>query len=463
MRTGIWKIFMSIPRHSRPSRAAKAVGYALGLLCGLGGPAWGAGIMIMEQSAKELGQAFSGSSTNTDDASAVFFNPGALGRLHGSMASFAGYVVIPSTQFHDGGSRLAPALGGAPLLGGDGGDGGVTTLIPNFYAVHELTERWVLGLGVNAPFGVHSSYQPGWQGRYQALGSEIRTVNINPSIALRLNDELSVGVGLDVQYLDTTLTNALDFGSLCLGALGPSFCAPRGLLPQQADGQVKVQGSSVGVGYNLGLLYAPGADTRLGVSYRSRIHQDIAGNADYAVPPAAVPLTQGGQFVNTRTHTPVDLPDTVSFGVYHRFDPRWSVSADALWTHWSLLKSFALKFSSAQPDLVQPLDWRDTWRVALGVNYDLAPDTTFRLGVAYDQTPIPSAQRRLPRIPDSDRVWLAVGMSFRPADSMTVHAGYAHLFFQDAPTKSAGPTGDLLVGRFSNQIDIVGLQLDWRF
>jgi long-chain fatty acid transport protein len=97
------------------------------------------------------------------------------------------------------------------------------------------------------------------------------------------------------------------------------------------------------------------------------------------------------------------------------------------------------------------------------VSYDFAPGTTFRLGVAYDQTPIPNAQHRIPRIPDSDRVWLTAGVSFSPFESITVHGGYAHLFFQDAPIKTVDPTGNLLAGRSSNQIDIVGLQLDCVF
>lgn len=454
---------MNVQKYFEVGCLGRAVGWVLALLYYFCGQAWGAGFMVMENSVKEMGQAFSGASTNIDDASAVFFNPGAMGRLRGSLLSVAGYVAIPATEFHDGGSRLVPQLGGAALLGGNGGDGGVTTLIPNLYAAHELTERFVLGLGVNTPFGVHSSYEPGWQGRYQALDSEIRTVNINPSLAARINDQLSFGAGLDVQYLDTQLSNALDFGSVCLGTLGPSVCAPRGLLPQQADGRLKLEGNSVGVGYNLGILYAPSPNTRMGVSYRSGIHHNIAGDADYTVPAAALPLTRGGQFVDSRIHAPLSLPDTVAFGFYQRLDPRWAVTVDALWTHWNLIRSLDIRFASAQPDSVRPLDWQDTWRAAVGVNYAFGPGTTFRLGVAYDQTPIPNAQRRIPRIPDSDRVWLAAGLSVAPVENLTLHGGYAHLFFQDAPVDTTGPTGDRLVGRFSNQIDIVGLQFDWRF
>jgi long-chain fatty acid transport protein len=439
------------------------MGRVAGLLCCLSGPARGAGIAIMEQSTVELGRAFAGASTNLDDGSAVFFNPGALGQLRGSLVSLAGYVVVPSTRFRNSGSQLSPALGGGPLLGGNGGDAGVTTLIPNFYAVHELNRQFVLGLGINAPFGVHSSYQPGWQGRYQALDSEIRTLNINPSLAIRFSERLSFGLGLDIQYLDAKLTNAVDFGSVCFGTLGPAACAPRGLLPQQADGQARLEGNSLGVGYNLGVLYALSPETRLGAAYRSQVDHAVAGDADFTVPAAAVPLTATGRFSPTRIHAPITLPDSVSFGFFHRFDSHWSVSADALWTHWSTVRSLDVRFSSPQPESVQPLDWRDTWRAALGVNYEVAPGTVVRLGVAYDETPIPGAAQRIPRIPDSDRVWLAAGLSFRPLPQMAVHGGYAHLFMRNAPLRSAGATGDLLAGSHANAIDIVGLQFDWRF
>jgi long-chain fatty acid transport protein len=427
------------------------------------GRASGAGIAIMEQSVKELSQAFAGATSNIDDGSMVFFNPGAMGQLHGGLVSLSGHIILPSATFRDAGSSLSPALGGASLRGGSGGDAGVTTGIPNFYYVQDWTERLVFGFGVNAPFGVHSRYDSDWQGRYQAIESKIDTVNINPVFALRITNALSFGAGIDVQYLHAKLTNAVDFGTICFQVLGPSACGRSGLLPQQADGQVRLEGDSIGVGYNLGILYAPTADTRLGVSYRSAIHHQVEGDADYNIPTQVLPLTRAGQFIDTSIRSPITLPDTVSFGFYHRFAPQWAISADALWTHWSPIQSLTVKFSSAQPDSVQRLDWQDTWRYALGLSYLFTPATTFRIGVAYDETPIPNRQRRTPRIPDSNRIWLAAGVSFSPADNLTVHGAYAHLFFNGAPITNTGPTGDNLNGKFYDTVDIVGLQLDWRF
>lgn len=423
----------------------------------------GAGIAIMEQSVQELGQAFAGAATHVDDGSAVFFNPAAMSKTHGGLVSGAGYVIIPSARFRDRGSRLSPKLGGIPLTGNDGGDGGVTTLIPNLYYIQELSERFVFGLGVNSPFGVHSDYDPRWKGRYQAVESLIDTVNVNPSLAYRINDEFSLGAGIDVQYFHAKLTNALDFGSICLQAMRPSACAQAGLLPQQADGQLKVEGDSVGVGYNFGLLYSPGPMTRLGVSYRSGINQSLTGKADFTVPARALPLTQQGQFADSSVRSPVQLPDSVLFGFHHQFDEQWAVTADALWTHWSRIESLTLKFSSPQGISTQPMDWQNTWRGAIGLSYRLLSATTLRAGLAYDQSPVPSALLRSPRIPDSDRVWLTAGVTYELLANITLHGAYAHLFFRNAPIQRGGTTGDQLIGTFYDHVDIVGLQMDWRF
>lgn len=422
-----------------------------------------AGLALMEQSVKELGQSFSGATTNTEDGSSVYYNPAAMAQIHGGLLSLAGYAIIPSANFKDSGSRLSPAVGGSPLTGSDGGDAAITSLIPNFYYLQELTDRLVFGLGVNAPFGSHNAYQPDWKGRYQTLGSELKTLNINPGLALRISDEVSVGAGLSVQYLRASLTNAIDFGTVCLAAFGPAPCAGSGLLPQQADGRVSLSGDSVALGYNFGIYYSPDPDTRIGASYRSRIEHHVEGTADFDVPAAALPLTANTFFTDTRAATATTMPDSVAFGFTRKLDSQWTVNGDALWTHWGLNQELRTRFASAQPDFVERLDWQDTWRYALGVSFRSDASWTFRTGLAYDQSPIPNRTQRSPRIPDNDRIWLSIGLSYRLFDQFTVHGAYAHLFFTDAPINHTGSTGDQLVGRFQQQADILGLQLDWQF
>ncbi len=423
-----------------------------------------AGIAVMEQSVKELGQAFSGAPTNITDGSMVFFNPGAMSQVRGRLASMAGYVVAPSATFHNSASQLSPALGGAPLRGNEGGDAANLVFVPNIYYVQELTKRVAFGFGINTPVGMRNSYDSGWKGRYQALDSEIAVLNFNPSLSLKVTEKLSLGAGFNVQYLRTRLTNAVDFGSICLQALGPAPCAGQGLLPQAADGHASLKGDSVGFGYNFGAFYALNQDTHLGVSYRFRVAHDVHSNANFSVPDSAAVLTQGDRFVDTHARTSVTLPDNVLFGFSHRLNPRWAISADALWTHWSLVRELRTDFLSAQRDDVVDMKWQDTWRYAFGINYlSEGNKWMLRTGFAYDQTPVPNAQHRSPRIPDSSRYWLTAGVTYAVLKNVNIHAAYAHLFMDDATINRRGATADLLAGQYSEQVNIGGLQMDWRF
>ncbi|WP_371300353.1 OmpP1/FadL family transporter [Nitrosomonas sp.] len=433
------------------------------MLCYLS-PASGAGIAIMENSVKELGQAFSGAPTNIEDGSMVFFNPGAMNHVRGGLFSFAGYVAIPSARFNNAASQLSPQIGGSSLLGNDGGDSPRTVLIPNFYWVQNLSERFAVGLGINFPFGMESSYRPDWKGRYQAIDSELLTVNFNPSASMKITEKLSVGAGLNIQYLESKLTNAIDFGTACLRVLNPTTCASQGLLPQMADGHVSLKGDSIGFGYNIGIFYTPTQNTRLGVSYRSKVHHNVSGKADFTVPENARLLTQSHIFVDTPAKTPVTLPDNVLFGFFHQLNAAWTFSADAMWTRWSHIQELRTDFSSVQSDDVQMLKWKDTWRVAFGLSYSpIINKLTVRTGFAYDESPVPGSLNRSPRIPDNDRYWLTAGATYAVFKNINVHVAYAHLFINDAFINRTGTTGDQLIGKFTEHINLVGMQLDWRF
>lgn len=434
------------------------------LFCCYAASIQGAGIAVMEQSVKELGQAFSGAPTNINDGSMVFFNPGAMSQVQGKLVSMAGYVIAPSITFHDSASQLSPALGGAPLKGGDGGNSANLVFIPNIYYVQELTSRVAFGFGFNTPFGTRNGYQPDWKGRYQAIDSEIMTLNFNPSLSFKVTEQFSLGAGFNVQYLQSKLTNAIDFGTICLQALGAASCAGQGLLPQTADGHASLKGDSVGFGYNFGAFYTLNQVTHLGVSYRSRVTHDVHSNANFSVPDNAAILTQGGGFIDTNARTSVTLPDNVLFGFSHRLNPRWAISADALWTHWSLIRDLRTDFLSAQRDDILDLKWQDTWRYAFGINY-LSEDNkwTLRTGFAYDQTPVPDSRHRSPRIPDSNRYWLTAGLTYALLRNVNIHVAYAHLFMDDPAINRRGATADFLVGQYSEQANIGGLQMDWRF
>ncbi len=424
----------------------------------------GAGFAIMEQSVLELGRAFSGAPTNTGDGSMVYFNPGAMTQVRSKLLTTAGYLIVPSAKFNDEGSQLNPLVGGFPLRGNEGGNAANLIPIPNVYYIQPLTSKVSFGLGVNSPFGMENQYHSNWKGRYQAITSELITININPSLAVKLTEKVSLGAGLNIQYLQAKLSNAVDFGAICLQAIGLGACGSRGLLPQSADGMVTLKGDSVGFGFNLGLYFEPSQTTRLGISYRSRVEHEVKGTANYTVPDQALILTRGGQFIDTHTQTRVIMPDQVMLGFSQYLGARWNLTGDALWTNWSLNRELRTDFASPQGDSIQQLNWNDTWRLALGLSY--TPEVqkwTIRTGFAFDQTPVPNADFRPARIPDNDRYWLTAGFSYRVLSNLTLHGAYAHLFIPDPAINSKSATGDRLSGQYTAQVNIVGLQLDWRF
>lgn len=426
----------------------------------LAGDASAAGFALIEQNADGLGLAYAGGAASADNASAVFFNPAGLTRLQGNQWTGALHLILPSAKFANQGSKAA---GGAPLGGGNGGDAGVPAAIPNFYLAHDIDERTKFGFGVNVPFGLSTDYESNWVGRYHALKSEVQVVNLNPSLAYRVNDAWSIGGGIDVQYAKAELSNAIDFGTVCMGALGAKLCAPLGLLPQAADGKATVTGDSWGFGYNLGVMAAPRPDTRFGLAYRSRVDHQLNGDARYDKP-AAVPaaLANSPVFSNAGAKADLNLPGSLSLSVFHQATTRLALMADVTRTYWSRFKELRVRFDNGAPDSVIPENWRDVNRVALGAAYRYDDAWTLRAGTAFDQSPV-SDPDRTPRLPDADRIWLGIGVKYQSSKNTGLDIGYAHIFMKEATLNQLSPVRGNLVGSSDNQTNILSLQYTQAF
>lgn len=426
-----------------------------------------AGFALIEQSVGGLGNAYAGAAASAEDASTVFYNPAGLMFLKGNQGVGAGHVIVPSAKFTNSGSALNPLVGGGAISGGNGGDAGSTSLVPNFYYANQLANGFVLGLGVNAPFGLKTEYDSNWVGRYHAIESELQTVNINPAIAYNASDDVAVGVGVSAQYADATLTNAIDFGTVCLGSPLAAACPGAGVLPQTADGSGRVEGDDWGFGFNFGILYSIADTSRVGFSYRSKIKQTLEGDVDFTVPTRFATLLAGAgstQFSDTGAKASTTLPESASLSLYHELDHRWTMLADATWTRWSRFDELRVEFDNpVQADNVTPENWNNSMRYSLGVNYRYDTQWLLRAGIAYDETPISSATDRTPRIPDNSRRWLAVGARYRASDTLSMDVGYAHLFIGDAAIDNTNSLGHTLTGEYESSVDILSAQANWTF
>jgi long-chain fatty acid transport protein len=417
------------------------------VLAALCGEAAGSGFQLLEQNASGLGNAYAGQAASAQDSSTIFFNPAGMTQLPGRNAVGAVHFIKPSIEFSNSGSSSANPL--LPL-GGNGGNGADWAAVPNLYYSWQVNPQVFVGLGVTAPFGLKTDYDPTWVGRFHAIHSELRTVNVNPTVALKVSDSLSIGAGVNFQRADATLSNAVNFGAL-------------------GEGIATVKGDDTTWGWNAGVMYSPGPDTRIGVAYRSSMGYKIDGWASFAGRPAAL----AGAVPDGPITADVRLPATASLSLFHRLNPKWDLLADVSWTGWSTIKAINIVRTNGQLLSTTPLEWRDSWRYSVGANYHASNAWTLRFGVAYDQSPVTDAERT-PRVPDTDRTWVAIGAQYRMSKQLALDAGYAHLFVKDSssdlcnaaqaavhPAACAGRNN--LVGTYENDVNILSLQLRYTY
>ena len=431
-----------------------------------------AGFAVMEQSVTGLGNAFAGGSAAATDSSTVFYNPAGMSKLPGTQSAAGLHYIMPKAEFSDSGSssRAFGTIEGTPH-----DNGGEEAIVTNFYLTSQVTDFIHLGLGMNATFGLATKYHDNWVGRYHAITSAMQTVNINPSISFAFNDQLSVGVGFNAQYMHLRLTGAVDYGTICVGLKGGDAaavgaCARQdGLLPQtlESDGIAKINGDGWGYGFNVGVLYEPIQGTRVGLAYRSSISHTIKGDARYDNKPAGAQnlfSAPGSPFQTTNAQGDLDLPETISFSLFHEINNQWAVMGDISWTNWSRFEELLIKYENPrQPTTVIPAKWDDVFRYALGVTYTPSSEWTFRAGTAYEETPIASADHRTPRIPDNNRYWLSVGASYSPLEQLTIDFAYTHIFMHNSEINNTDALGHTLKGTFATDADIVSAQARWVF
>jgi long-chain fatty acid transport protein len=383
-----------------------------------------AGFALIEQNASGLGNAYAGAAAVAEDASTVFFNAAGMTLLPDRQLVVAGHLVKPEMEFS---GAVTPDIGGS-----QGGDAGDWALVPNAYFAYRLTPEVHLGLGLNSPFGLKTEYDSDWIGRTQAIESEVKTINLNPSIAYKANEALSLGAGLSLQSIEATLTNQVH--------------------PLANTSLIEIEGDDYGWGFNLGALWQFTPNTRVGLAYRSEIDFTLEGSATVT----NFPLVPGGPVT-----ADITLPDSASLSLFHKLSAKWDLLADVTWTGWSDFDKLAIYRTSGALLSSTPENWDDILRYSLGATWHMSDKLSLRSGVAYDEAPV-SDLDRTPRIPDGARTWIAFGGQYRLSQQGALDFGYAHLFVNDPGLQSTAG-GTTLNGEYDSAVDIVSAQYTHSF
>jgi long-chain fatty acid transport protein len=380
-----------------------------------------------------------------------------------------------------------PAL--TQQLGGDGGNAGGVNFIPAMYFSMPINKEWSVGVGVSGPFGLVTEYDDDWIGRFQAIKSEVKTINVNPAVSWKISEQFALGAGVSFQYIDGTFTNNVNYSALMAGGYGSLAAAgtiPASLVPTLTtatgglQSNLSITGDDWGWGWNIGMLWNVDRNTRIGAHWRSDIKFKLTGNADFSnpalptLPSTIAPIATGvanavnAALADTGITSDIKVPGIANVSIFSTLNDQWDVMADIQWTHWSVIQDLTFVKNSGSVLGSTPLNFEDAWRLSAGANYRYDSKWMFRGGIAWDQTPVQD-QYRTARLPDSDRIWLNVGAQYKYDKNWKIDVGASYIFVQDgdiaevstAPASIAGV--GYLKGSYNNNVWILGGQVSYGF
>ncbi len=417
------------------------------------GNAAASGFQLLEQNASGIGNAYAGSAAATDNASTIFYNPAGMTQLGQREVSMGLTGILTSYKFSNNGS----STGG---LTGNGGDGGGLGLVPNAYLAWGLTKDLYVGVGIGAPFGLKTEYDTPWLGAAQSIKFDIKTYNINPSIAYKLNEKISLGGGINWQRMEAEYVRIAGVNPVAL----PATVVPPAGAPPLTGSTATVDVSGDKWGWNVGALFTPAPGTKVGVSYRSAIKHKLDGSltmtGNLPAPYSAIYAAKSGA-----ANIAITLPDTFVVSASQALNDRWEMLGDISWTGWSAIDTVDVIDKNGA--VAQSLDtkFRDTWRVAVGANYKLNDAWKLKFGTAYDQTPIRDVQHRLVSLPDNNRLWLSGGAQWKVTKDSALDFGLTYLYVKDSQidNNQSNALRGLVKGTYSDSCWIFGAQYSTKF
>jgi long-chain fatty acid transport protein len=468
-----------------PRNRQQRIMWILGLPALLGlssGQAWAAGFALRAQSASNLGTAGAADTAGTQDISAIFSNPAAIGLFSGQRFSLGVASVMLNTKFKDG-ARTVPVIGTAASsetkteVSGFSKNG----YAPALYGTHQVSDSVNLGWSFTAPLSTNSDYGKDWVGRYHGIKTELQVLSLDLGGSYKILKNLHVGGGLQIQHGKGSLSGASNLGALsslkagndakaALTAAGQGNTSlltgltgtaktfadnyrqalAAGKTTEEAsaaltqavataaatgDGKADViaayDGEGIGYGINFGVLYSPIEDLNIGVSYRSKVKHQTKGDILFSGESASASAYVDSQGYDKEGKLDLTVPDVISLGASYKPIADLTLFANVTQTRWSSLDSLDLRYTTSQGSqrILAKLDWKDALYMGLGGSYQLNSHFLVRAGVARDNTPT-SDNLRSPRSPDNDRTLIALGGGYQ-GEGWQVDAGLSHTTVKD--------------------------------
>jgi long-chain fatty acid transport protein len=392
------------------------------------GTAFAGGFALREQSAYSQGASFAGAAAPGDSISAMFWNPAAVTTAEGLVTESHATFILPYSEIDVTGSAL-PYGPGSPY--GNGGDLGIDAFVPSSYVAYQVNDSLYLGVSINAPYGLATHAQGPWVGQTDHLHAKVFSTNVAPTIGYKVNEQLSVALGVQLQYFKVALKRAA----------GVQLDPPTATL----------EGDSFGFGFTAGVTYEPFDGTTIGLGFRSAFSNTLDGD---------ITVSSGLGSSSNAIEADITLPEMVSLGIRQRVTDQFTLLGSVEWTNWSRLGTVPVTLQANGATATElEFEYEDGWFFGVGGEYAWNEDLTVRAGVSYEVSPVQD-EYRTARLPDANRIWASIGASYDFNDRLSFDAAYTHIFVDDAPINVT--TGAPYSGTAEGDVDILAVSLRYK-
>ena len=414
------------------------------------------------------------SAAEAADASTLFYNAAGLTKLDGTQVSVNVNLVAPSIKYHN--AQATYPTGNPPQVQGQT-SGTITpdvVVAPHTYLSHKINDRLTAGFGIYVPFGSRTAYDDHSVLRYNINQMELMSIDLNPTLAIKATENHSFAVGVIGQYTHAKLRQYANFGSL-IGVNGA------------VDGYADVKGQDWGFGYNLSWLWDVTPDARIGLNYRSKIKHTLEGSAQWKLandnPIIQAGIDHEGYKSYEKAKLDIETPESLSLHGMYKVNSQWNLFGDITWTRHSQFDKAIIEFEHdktvaggrSNKTTLTP-NWKNTFKYAVGASYQITDPLQLRFGVAYDQSPASSSDRRLTTLPDNDRFWLSLGGKYDLNKNSSIGLAYSYIFIKDSDVNVNGYCGGSTpasvacvssktkgTAQYKNHAQILGLQFNHKF
>ena len=421
------------------------------------------------------------------DASTIFYNPAGLTKLDSSQISVNANIVLPSIRYE---ADSAQYYQGGDVSGSKSGKITKTTVVPHLYGAYKVNDDVTLGLGVYVPFGSVTEYEKDSVLRHNINKLGLTSIDIEPVVAWKANENHAFGAGLIAQYSKAELRKYSDWDAsgaisqLASGLASRDAGRPVSVSAQgKSDGHAEVKGHDWGFGYQLAWMWDINDRARVGVNYRSKVTHTLKGSAEWEADGAYArrawdlgALAARGYVPNEKASVKIVTPESLSVHGMYKVSDKTNLFGDVTWTRHSRFNKAELVFENTKKIVNGQSDrttitpnWRNTYKVGFGGSYQISEPLQLRAGIAFDKSPVKNADYRMNSLPDGNRIWFSAGMKYNIGKNHVVDAAYTHIHINNTSYRTAKASGSDVDSKgassahFRNKADIIGLQYTYKF